>query len=139
MLNLVQLKCKPFLHHNILQYIASIRSHIKNYVNSIKFKNHKFTGYWDIDNVHISYNVRDIAAVGLRLFSADFTNIFTNLAHNVILSNILGKLILYFKNASKKCLAFYEYNKTYYTDNCMKTKTTERILFTKFCIMLNTF
>lgn len=46
-----------------------------------------------------------------RLFSADFTNMFTNLEHNVIRNNIKDPLLICFKNTNEKFVAYNGYNK----------------------------
>lgn len=53
---------------------------------------------------------------GLRVYSADFKDMFTNLSHSVMFNRTKGLLIICFKDDNKSYIAISGY-KVFYTDN----------------------
>ena len=94
-----------------------IKTHFQRYVKSVKARNKNFIEYWSIDDINISTKLTNIKMNNLKLFSADFTNMFTNLPHKIIIKNINKLLNICFKNADKKYIACSGHKNIYYTND----------------------
>lgn len=120
-----------------------LKQHFIKYINIITSRNKNFIGYWSINNINISDKISKINIKNCKLFSADFTNMFTSLPHNIILRNIKELIKICFRNAGKKYLAYNGHNNIYYTNNNTINKyryyTEEDLVFFTEYLLKNSF
>lgn len=99
--------CKIFSH---------LKQHFLNYTHNVANNCRTIKTYWAINNSNITEELNNIRNRNIKLYSADFTDMFTNIPHNIIISKMKDLITLCFKNSGKRFVATNGI-KTFYTEN----------------------
>ena len=92
-----------------------LKNHFINYAKVIQNRNRTIKTYWSISNINISHELHNITFNNLRIYTADFTDMFTNLEHDLIVKKMQQLLNVCFKNANRSFIATNGYH-VFYTD-----------------------
>ncbi|KAK6062260.1 hypothetical protein COOONC_00067, partial [Cooperia oncophora] len=111
---------KP-LSMELTKILSCTKCHSFNYNNTIKCRNTQYIGYWAINNITLNLRMDNIT-----LFSADFTNMFTNLPHPHIMHNIKEILKICYENSNKYYIATND-RITFYTNDTSYCRFSEYI------------
>ena len=100
---------------NLHVIFKHFKNHFINYAKVIQNRNRTIRTYWSINNINISHELTNITYDNVKIYSADFTDMFTNLEHNLIIRNMQQLMNICFKNADKAFVASNGYH-VFYTD-----------------------
>ena len=108
----------------VMRALLHMRNHLRNYCNLIKTR----TGikpYVAVDGSYqtISQLQKIKVKEDTKIYCADFASLFTNLPHDLLLTNMQKLIKLCYNNSGKKFLAL-GYEKCYYTSETNKRKGT---------------
>lgn len=120
----------------LLKVLKHIKGHFSNYCNII-YRNRKKKVWWSIDNAaKISF---DPKLGHNKIFIADFSNLFTNLPHDIVKQGLFKVLEIFFRNAKKNIKL--NYNSAYYTEKDSGTRCYDlnRIKFMISYLLDNSF